>query len=203
MKQSTLRDEIRAFVAPFYAKNDAAHHIDHADMVCDLGLELNQFMGLTRPKDKQEETLILLAAYFHDIYAIHREEHHVLAFNFVDTSKDGPLGLVSPSDKYKVARACLEHRASFKGLFFSPLSELISSADRGKPDLDHIKQRSRLFYLSRHAKGTPEDEALAQEHVKTHLKRKYSKHGYANRPEIYQAYFKTELLAMQKEIEQL
>ena len=81
----------------------------------------------------------------------------------------------------EVAFAVLQHRASFKGEFYSPLSEVISSADRGLPDLERVVKRSMKF-----------NRGNAQS-VYEHIKRKYGKSGYAKYPDVYQKLFKEEL----------
>lgn len=186
------RKDIRDFVLPFYAKNDEAHHIDHADAVCDLALKLNEYAGM--PENVE---LVMLASYLHDIYALERKKHNELSFRFVTESDAMEISRLSPSDRKKVAMACLEHRSSYRGEFYSPLSEIISSADRGYPDYEKIFERSKSYAYSKEGCST---EAEAVEHAEKHMVEKYGAEGYAYYPELYRKYFRKELKAMQDRI---
>ena len=185
---------IRDFVCPFYKENDLAHQIGHADEVCDLALKLNETLEV-----KEEVKLVMLAAYFHDIFAKDREVHHELSYTFVSETEEEIIAVLSDEERKKVAMACLEHRSSFHDAFYSPLSEIISSADRGIPNLKDNMERSKLFWMSRH--GT--DETAAENHAREHMKEKYGANGYANYPLLYRRFFKTELEVMQQEIDNL
>ncbi|MFA7115691.1 MAG: hypothetical protein WC140_00445 [Bacteroidales bacterium] len=201
------RKSIRKFVLPFYLKNDLAHQIDHADQVCDLALKLNDTLSKI---SKQKEILVILAAYFHDIYARERKVHNELSYKYVLDSKldsanniandqRNPISFLSDEDRKKVAMACLEHRSSFNGTFYSSLSEIISSADRGFPDLVDTLERSKVFWISKYGK----DEIEANKQARIHMKEKYGFHGYANYPPLYRKYFKNELEKMQNQIDKL
>lgn len=185
---------IRDFVLPFYKENDLAHQIDHADDVCDLGLKLNETLEV-----KEEVALVILAAYFHDIFAKDREVHHELSYKYVSEMQNEILSALSNGDRKKVAMACLEHRSSFHGTFFSSLSEIISSADRGYPNLSDTLERSKVFWMSKYNAN----QESAEKHAREHMKEKYGANGYANYPLLYRRYFKKELEVMQQEIDDL
>lgn len=185
---------IRDFVLSFYKENDLAHQIDHADDVCDLALKLNETLEV-----KEEVTLVIMAAYFHDIFAKDREVHHELSYNYVSEMQNEILSDLSDEDRKKVAMACLEHRSSFHDTFYSPISEIITSADRGYPNLANNLERSKRFWISKHEAN----EASAERHARDHMKEKYGANGYANYPLLYRRYFKRELEMMQQEIEDL
>ena len=177
------REEIRSHYQAFYTYGDPAHLIDHADSVCDLALHINK---------ECNEHLVILAAYMHDMFnATNRPIHNELAYEYVLKAEDKFLQKLSEAEILEVAHAVLEHRASFKGEFYSPLSAIISSADRGLPDLDFIVRRSMKFN-----KGNAED-------VYSHIRSKYGVKGYANYPNVYQEIFEKELALFRKLADEL
>jgi HD superfamily phosphodiesterase len=168
-----FRQKVREFYAPFYKDGDEAHLINHADDVCDLALEINK---------ECNEKLIILSAYIHDIFnAKDRKNHNKLAYNYVLEAKDSLLQNLTNKERLLVAHAVLEHRASYKGEYFSKLSKIISSADRGKPDIKAVVIRSMKY-----------NHADAQ-NVYKHIKDKYARNGYAKYPDIYKELFGKEL----------
>jgi len=178
-----FKEEVRKFYRSYYEYGDAAHLIDHADSVCDLALHINKYC---------DERLVILASYMHDMFnATNRPKHDELAYAYVLKAEDEFLQELSEKELQEVAYAVLEHRASFKGEFYSSLSAVISSADRGLPDLEFIVIRSMKFN-----NGNAED-------VYAHVSSKYGSKGYAKYPEIYQEIFKDELEAFQKEADVL
>jgi len=180
---NNFRKKVRDYYKPYYKNGDEAHLIEHADNVCDLALSINK---------ECDEKLIILASYMHDMFnAINRAKHNELAYEYALESNDKFLKELTKKELQKVAHALLEHRASFKGEFFSTLSAIISSADRGLPDLEFIVIRSMKFN-----KGNPQD-------VYAHIKDKYGTNGYANYPKVYKEIFAQELEAFQKEADSL
>ena len=178
-----FRSAVRTFYKPFYKDGDLAHQIDHADSVCDLALEMNK---------ECDPKLIILASYIHDIFnAADRKNHNKLAYEYVLDANDKFLKELNREELQLVAHAVLEHRASFKGEFYSKLSEIISSADRGKPDVKGVVIRSMRF-----------NSANAQD-VYNHLQDKYGSNGYANYPKSYQKHFSKELAEFQKRVDNI
>ena len=178
-----FRAEVRVYYQPYYEKSDEAHLINHADDVCDLALKINR---------ECDEKLVILAAYLHDMFnRDNRAKHNELAYKYVLTADDKFLKELSCEERKQVAYAVLEHRASFKGKFYSPLSEIISAADRGFPDLDFIVIRSMKFNNGNARK------------VYAHISRKYGTNGYAKYPEIYQKIFSEELARFQRLADEL
>ncbi len=179
----SFRDSVREFYKPFYDNGDEAHKIDHADSVCDLALELNEVYN---------EKLIILSAYIHDIFnAKDRKNHHKLAFKYVIGAEDKFLKELSNQELELVAHAVLQHRGSFKGEFFSLLSEIISGADRGLNNLEEVIIRSCKY-----------NNGDAKE-VLDHIKDKYATGGYGNYPPLIQKRFATELKEFKKECDML
>lgn len=196
MKLDELINSVRSFVIPYYEKNDSAHTILHADSVCRLALQLNDFLDLN---DRVDDSLVVLASYFHDVAAHDRKNHHIKASEVVRTLDFELLNILNNSDRELVALACLEHRASFKGSFSSRLSELVSSADRGKPSLQYHLQRSIQYTMDREEMSYDEARKLAC----MHMKDKYGCGGYAKYPDLYKRYFAAQLKQLEFEIELL
>ena len=172
-----FQEEVRKFYKHYYEENDDAHTIVHADNVCNLALNLNNNIDIK---------LIILASYIHDIFNENRKIHHELAYKYVLSTQDKFLKKLSSKELKLVAHAVLEHRASFKGEFYSILSEIISSADRGIPSLKNITIRSMQFNKAKADKASK------------HIIEKYGVNGYAKYPEIYKHYFKDELTKFQQ-----
>jgi hypothetical protein len=120
-----------------------------------------------------------------------RNIHDKLAYEYVLKADDKFLSKLSKEEICMVAHAVLEHRGSFNGEFYSPLSEIISSADRGLPDLDFIVIRSMKFN-NKNAKD-----------VYDHIKDKYGTKGYAKYPNVYQKIFGDELKSFKKLADEL
>lgn len=178
-----FRRDVREYYKGYYENGDEAHLIDHADGVCDLALKINNDL---------DEKLIILASYLHDMFnATNRPTHNELAYEYVLKAEDKFLSKLSKDEVLMVAHAVLEHRASFKGVFYSGLSEIISSADRGLPDLDFIVIRSMKFNNAN------------EEDVYAHIKDKYGSNGYAKYPDVYREIFKEELEAFKKLADEL
>lgn len=162
------------FFKPYYDKNDAGHKIDHPLDVFMTAIDIDMTIKLRISSDE-----ILAASFIHDMFVhLGRKDHHELAYAFAK-SEDYPGKLeLSPEAQIRVARAVLEHRASYTGDFYSPLSELISSADRGKPDFSKHIERA-LKNRSDRGEADPLAGAIA------HIKEKYGTGGYARYPEMY------------------
>lgn len=196
MNINNLIESVRSFVIPYYERNDSAHKIAHADSVCCLALKLNDFLPIEK---RVEVPLIILASYFHDVAASDRKVHHIKAAEIVRTIDFEFLVDLDAKDREIVALACLEHRASYSGEFSSMLSEIISSADRGKPALQYHLQRSIQFNMDR--ENMTYDAARINACL--HMKDKYGEGGYANYPNLYKTYFADQLDQLAFEIELL
>ena len=178
-----FKNSVRDYYAHFYNDGDEAHKIDHADDVCNLALKINKNL---------DEKLIILASYIHDMFnATNRPTHNELAYAYVMRADDKFLKMLTQKELKEVAHAVLEHRASFKGEFYSELSELISSADRGEPDLEKVVVRSMKF-----------NHGDAQD-VYEHIKDKYGSKGYAKYPDVYVKIFKDELRLFQERADKI
>ena len=178
-----FRAKVRKFYKPYYDKGDKTHTIEHADDVCDLALRINK---------EYDEKLVILASYIHDMFnATNRAIHNELAYEYVLKTEDNFLKELSKKGCLEVAHAVLEHRGCFTGEFYSPLSAIISSADRGLPDLDVIVIRSMRF---NHENG---------EDVQRYVVGRYGTKGYVNYPDVYREMFKEELEVFRKLADEL
>lgn len=137
----------------------------------------------------------IAAVLFHDssLRGGNRETHHEDSAKLAEKELSG---LFDPKTVARIAKAIREHRGSYKGKYSSKLSELVSSADRGEPNLNDIIKRSYL-YQTEH--GYPNPEKLVVEHIKN----KYSRGGYARRPEYYRRLYKDRLDAMYDRIDSI
>ncbi len=67
----TMRERIILDFTPAYQLNDEAHRVKHFSNVEKCGNEINQRLGLGF-----DSRLILLVAFFHDMFAWSRINHH-------------------------------------------------------------------------------------------------------------------------------
>jgi hypothetical protein len=194
-------DNLRAAIVKEFADkwelNDLAHRQTHFEGVFRTGMLINERLGLGfDPK------LILFAAYFHDMFAWSRVNHHELSFHWM-MSTDHPLILehFDPSETQQVAWACMQHRASFTGQFKSQFAELINAADRELPgNVDVMLLRAMQF---RQKKAPHESAVQIMEASIAHLKEKFGFGGYARYPALYIECFDRELDKQRREIAQL
>jgi len=179
----TFKNKVRDYYKHYYKNGDEAHLINHADDVCSLALEINK---------EEDDKLVILASYLHDMFnADNRTIHNELAYEYVLEANDEFLQNLKSEELKRVAHAVLEHRASFKGEYYSSLSEIISSADRGLPDLESVVVRSMRFN-----NGDAQD-------VYEHILDKYGTKGYAKYPKVYQEIFKEQLKEFQNEADKI
>jgi len=179
----TFKNRVRDYYKHYYENGDEAHLINHADDVCSLALEINK---------EEDEKLVILASYLHDMFnADNRAIHNELAYEYVLEANDEFLKNLNREELKRVAHAVLEHRASFKGEYYSSLSEIISSADRGLPNLESVVVRSMRF-----------NNGDAQ-NVYDHILDKYGTKGYAKYPKVYQEIFKEPLEQFKNEADKI
>ena len=179
-------DAIREYVIPFYKGNDPAHQIDHADNVHSEMLYIAETLEL----DSREKYLAEAAAYFHDMHASERDEHHTLAAKHVRTSEDEIFNQFTKDERETIAQACAEHRASYTGIYHNEISEYLSAADRGKPDLDGLIRRSMKYQKYKFPKATEEERRRL---VYEYLHDKYGSNGYIKYPPPYYKVYAKEL----------
>lgn len=182
-----LRDQIIKDFSDKWEINDKAHRQNHFEAVFQCALRISKDLEL-----EYDPKLMLFVAYFHDMFAWSRVNHHELSWHWM-MSTDHPLILknLSASETTMVAWACHQHRASFKGKFKGPFSELMNSADRELPgNVQQMLDRAVKFREKLHPEMS-EDERMAG--AIEHLKEKFGAGGYARYPEMYLKVFGGEL----------
>lgn len=192
-----LRSAIIKEFKPSWELNDEAHRLKHFEAVFQCGLVINKTLKLG-----YDPKLILFAAYFHDLFAWNRETHHELSYVWFATAGNKLIREnLDLGEQALVAKACREHRASFKGEFSNEFCELINSADRELPKgvvpmLERAIQYRKKLYPD-------QSELYWTKDAIAHLKEKYGKDGYARYPDMYRKCFGEQLEQQQAVIETL
>lgn len=192
-----LRDAIIKEFSPMWELNDKAHRVEHFEDVFQCGMYINDKLELG-----YEPKLILFAAYFHDLFAWSRYNHHEMAFHWMTTT-DFPLILdnLNPKETMIVAWGCHQHRASYKGEFKGKFCELINAADRGRPgNISSMLDRAIKYREKKHPEMSRDQRYV--DAIK-HLHDKYGFQGYARYPAIYTNLFGVELEQQRAEINDL
>lgn len=179
---------VRDFYSPYYNGIDEAHRIDHADKVVETGLVINEELSLNL-----DIKLIILAGYIHDMYTqVDRVNHHNLAY--IHTIKEvEKLWDISLMETLLIADAVKEHRASGSGNFSNILSEILSTADKGKPSLVEYVIRSYKYNKNKYY-----DDTAIYANILNHLQEKFGINGYAKYPQLYNKVFKDELIILKE-----
>lgn len=188
------RSLIKKYKAEFKTILDKAygeslsHGWDHIDGVINKAIYFKNKYNI-----KVEYDEVILSALLHDIYNNeNREEHHELAAKWVEASIH-PI-LTNDKEKQKrIAYAIREHRASYIGDYYSPLSELLATADREKPNLEDIIGRMYKYQLDKKMNLTHK-EIIAE--IIKHLKEKYSRSGYIQYTNMFMLEYKNDLANM-------
>lgn len=167
--------------------NDPAHNLDHIYQVCKLGLELADKAKLT-PNEKR---LAIAGCLMHDLGCRYdRDTHHLISYGLVydHIAAYAPKSF-TPDEVKEIAVACLEHRASNKTRPTTNISEVVSLADRGEPDL---KLYIRRAIQHRKGDGLSKEEMIDE--VLAHLIDKFGIDGYCweSYPPLGLVIYKTE-----------
>ena len=178
--------------------NDEGHREPHFNDVYKTGLTIVERVGEQASISWRD---ILMVAYFHDLFAWSRNNHHLMSKAWILTTTHPIVETLYPDavSRNRIANACGEHRASYSGEFSTLLSEVMSSADRGIPgQLDKSIERSIAYNLHH---GVPQKnvEAVAI----SHIKERYGRTGYARYPVLYKNVFAVELEQFWNDIDQL
>lgn len=193
MTNDELRAAIKADFSQAWLLNDRAHREEHFQEVETTGLIIRDRLRLEIGSQE-----IMLVAWFHDLFAWSRHNHHILSYTWMMTNNWEPLRRYRHIRR-RIAQACKEHRASYRGEFFSPLSELMNAADRERPgNVEAMIQRSIKYH---------EDKGLAPGNERAgavkHIKEKFGTQGYARYPAMYEEAFGDELKRQREEIDAL
>lgn len=188
------RDQIIKDFSKFWEVNDPAHRLKHFSNVEKCGLIIASRLDL-----RFDHRLITYVAFFHDMFAYSRDNHHELSARWIETTSYPMIASLSRIDKAMVASACLQHRASFTGRFDGKFSELMNSADRELPgDVPAMIERAVQYRMAR---GVSREDAMKP--AIDHIKEKFAEGGYARYPKIYLDAFGDELALQRSEIKNL
>lgn len=178
----------------YWEMNDEAHRLKHFSNVEECALIINHRAGL-----KFDHVMITYAAFFHDLFAWSRYNHHEMSAHWVMTTDYSLIANLPDGCKKMLASACRQHRASFSGEFDNKFAELINAADRELPgDVPGMVERAILYRM---AKGYTREEALKP--AIHHIKDKFSVGGYARYPKIYLDVFEADLCQQRQDIANL
>jgi len=193
---NAARDMIEKDFRFWYSTNDLAHRKNHFVDVENTALEINRRLDLG-----VDPFLIMLVAWFHDLFAWSRQDHHEKSCLWVLESGYPLLNTLSKSERSMVALACLEHRSTYSGKYSSVLSELMSAADRGNPNssVELALERSINYQIT--ARGV--NPVIARQDAIKHLKDKMGTNGYARYNGLYLLAFKEEIDKFRRAIDAL
>ena len=176
-------------VSRYEASPDHVHGMEHILAVA------HEARDIARAYDLDPEPM-LLAALLHDVFShVDRKQHHVLASDWViDNLRNYGYEAYIVT---RVARMCLEHRASGKDLYPDIYCEAFSAADRGPLTLEGFVRRMLKW---------PEDRTNRARlmEVVTHTKEKHSRsNGYARPNQIHAEFYAAGLDQFYKDVESL
>ncbi len=190
-----IRKHFRTNYNHIYRINDEAHRYEHFDAVFECGAIINERLDLGF-----DPRLIMFAAYTHDMFAFSRHNHHEMSHLWITTTDDELINNIEFMDRFNLAKACQEHRASFRGDFSSPFSQLFNAADRELPKgIDAILERALLYRMGNYN----ETHKQAMKPSIKHIKEKFGSNGYARYPAMYFRCFEDELIKQRQDIDNL
>lgn len=195
MDTIVAKAQISKDFAPAFRLNDAAHQATHFDRVEACGNKINAVLRLG-----YDPKLIMLVAYFHDMFSWSRANHHELSGTFVETTEYVLIAGLSKEERQLVADGCREHRASRPiKVFSNEFAMMMNNADREEPtSAEAMIQRAMDGRMSRGA-----TEAVARLSAIEHIKEKYAKGGYYQYGSMYLDVFGTQIEKILEDINQL
>lgn len=189
-----LRNAIVQDFSKAWEVNDEAHRFKHFSQVEMCGNEINNRLGLGH-----EPVLILFSAFFHDMFAWSRFNHHLLSAEWIMTTDYDLIDTLTEHQRELVAAGCREHRASGKDPFTCQFAELMCAADRELPgNIPAMLERAIQYRMGQ---GNSFDASIGPS-IK-HIKEKFGDGGYARYPKLYLDAFGDELKAQREEIKNL
>ena len=186
------------FEGKFYTEENNSHGMDHVRGVYDLAKKMVETLNLNVGQDE-----LLIACYLHDIYSsIDRENHHEKGENHIWEYRGYHYFLKDMDNDVivRIAKAIAEHRASYKGEYWSELSEVLSAADRGALSTHDTIRRSFAYTMEKNPDMKIQEVLL---NVWRHMKGKFGSKGYARYNNVFKNYFKEELEFYQKFMDDL
>jgi len=196
------KEMIRYYESKYYSNNDEGHGMEHIEDVWEVAMHLINTNHVYSVSIKTD--LLLIAVLLHDIFTEDdRENHHILAANYVLSSKNIFLIDLTDNEREIVANAIFEHRASLDIPTSSVYSEVLKYADNGIPDFDKTVDRIVKSNLKKYKESYHKD-VIADEIVDKvikHLNEKFSSYGYIWRDKKYLALFRDQAEKMWDRIE--
>lgn len=189
-----IKNQIIADFSKAWEVNDKAHRVEHFSNVEECGMYLADQLGLGFNRK-----LITMVAFFHDMFAWSRFNHHLMSAEWV-MSTDYPLiTRLSEQGRKMVAAGCREHRASNTDAYSCKFAELMASADREFPgNIENMVERAVLYRMN---KGMTRDEAYGP--AVDHIKEKFGLLGYCRYPNMYLSVFGDALQKQRDDIKNL
>lgn len=179
-----LRNTLLTDFSGYYALNDPGHRMMHFDDVYTTAVEICR-----RVEVEPNHELLIMAAFFHDMFAFSRVNHHILSATWVATTDYPLVAALSAEDRELLRTACLEHRASYKGEFSNSFSELVNGADRGIPVGPALLLARAVAFRD----GDYSNTEKVRQDALAHIREKFGTNGYARYPEVYVRAFREEL----------
>lgn len=168
-----------------YNINDKAHRVDHIDAVWKNAQALMENI-----EEDIDEKMVAIAVYTHDLFSWSRNNHHLLAAEYVRTTDAWYMEGITDDERELIALAVAQHRASYTGEYSSIYSELMASADKNEPsNLVEMIQRSIAYAESR----LQMDYIPAVQHAFEHMVEKFGRDGYCQYPPLYLKVYEDEL----------
>lgn len=188
------KEKIIQDFSKYWEMNDEAHRLKHFSNVEECAGIINHRADL-----RFDHVMITYAAFFHDMFAWSRYNHHEMSAHWVLTTDYPLIANLLDTDKKMLASACRQHRASFSGKFDNKFAELMNAADRELPgDVPAMVERAILYRMG---KGYSREEALKPSIE--HIKDKFGISGYARYPQIYLDVFEADLLQQRQDVANL
>ena len=198
------REKLIGSIYPIDGEVTYSHGTNHIFNVMNLAEMLLQD-NIEKFKNENEIKTLYMAIILHDCTRnIDKMEHEESAALFINVLMRYSMtfnAIISDNniDVNLMKEAIREHRASYKGEFSSPISELLSSADRGNPEsLDDRITRS-FNYAKEHGKNDHD----AWMHAIDHMKEKFGRNGYQKLPKMYVDFFKDKIEKLWDDIDKL
>lgn len=171
-----LKNKIKEVFGEFYNYTDAGHRFDHIEKVMS-----NVEWFAEQLCWSKYIPLALIAAGAHDIFSTveDRDIHHEKAYSWILENKDLLMGnfpeyVKTEEDVKTVAFGALEHRSSFPlRTYYSPVSELVSAADRGIVTASVGSYFDRSYLYARSSAGKSVEDSI--EHSIEHIKGKFGR----------------------------
>ena len=188
------RNQIIADFSKHWELNDLGHRYDHFNDVFVTGLYINKALDCG-----VSEKLILLAAFFHDLFTWDRLNHHVMSSEWVMRTEYPMITELSDSDRVMLSKACLEHRASGSGIYSSVFSELMAAADRCIPRDSRVEELFDRVVTSKTGSGMTDEEI--RRHAIEHLQKKFNLNAAKTFPSMWRRAFPGKMEELQAAIQ--